>query len=196
MKRIYMGIVLAVFLQGLAPMAFADTDQRCLSLCMDAGYESNSCLGQCSSVQTPSSASDGGQMSPSSSSASASQQRMPGQVLPSQITAPTPAQMGYVQAQQHNVFAAPQPFEGIMLAPPASAASANLQTGANYQCVAECLHEGMQHSTCERLCTPKACLPNEVLCRSATLSSASFSGPLFPPQNQAAHPTPGASPAQ
>lgn len=125
-------VLFASFLLALAAAPAdcrADTDYRCLTLCVNNGNPSSACLLNCS-YNLPA-------VSPSSSSKDPAQSSS--EPRSQALGAPPPA---------HKVFNAPVPYSGVALPSKQKSAPAD----KDYACLSECLKNRVQYQMCEESC--------------------------------------------
>src|ERR1700733_12926708 len=120
MAKVLYGCLLILLVVGPA-RSWADTDQHCLSQCVSGGgMAAASCLQQCTYNEKPDlkKATD-----PDSTT---------------QLTDPSSMTLS-----THKVFNAPTPLSTIILTPPAKTKST--KADKDYQCIAQCTHNGGQY---------------------------------------------------
>jgi len=121
-------IVALFFVCGVAVIAKADTDYRCLNACVNSGKPSAACLMKCTY----------GDSQPSSSSSN------------------TNTLHGLNQESSkfsHKEFVAPIPLANGTVLPTRKASGASPEK--DYTCIAECQQEGLQYQFCEEKCVKK-----------------------------------------
>ena len=143
MNRILFALVLTL-IAGFVIPAQADTDYRCLNVCVDSGKAAIDCRDQC--TYNPAIPNTKKAPAPQGHKIFEAPQPFNGIVLDSS----NPAEAGNLNSK-------------IVAINPAHKKGG--ASGKDYQCIKQCLQGGLQYQLCDQSCTKSDCRPGSAICR-------------------------------